>query len=108
VSLNNPISDSEWVEIPAGEFVMGSPESKPEHEDDDVEHSVELKAFSMMQYTVTFAQYDAYCALQGLERKKDDGWGRGQRPVLFVAWLEAKAFAQMADRYYWLRSSFAD
>lgn len=94
MSLNNPINDSEWVEIPAGEFVMGSPESEPEHEDDEVEHSVELKAFSMMQYTVTFAQYDAYCALQGLERKKDDGWGRGQRPVLFVAWLEAKAFAK--------------
>ena len=51
MSLNNPISDSEWVEIPAGEFVMGSPESEPEHEDDEVEHSVELKAFSMMQYT---------------------------------------------------------
>jgi len=29
MSLNNAISNSEWVEIAAGEFVMGSPENEP-------------------------------------------------------------------------------
>lgn len=94
MSANSPIDEREWIEIPAGEFLMGSPEDEPEHEEDEIEHSVEVKAFSSMRHTVTFNQYDEYCALKGLVRQGDENWGRGQRPVLFVKWLEAKNFAR--------------
>ena len=65
MSANSPIDEREWIEIPAGEFLMSSPEDEPEHEEDEIEHSVEVKAFSSMRHTVTFNQYDEYCALKG-------------------------------------------
>ena len=94
MSVENIIDENEWVEIPAGGFMMGSPDDEPGHEEDEGEHPVKLEGFAMMRHTVTFKQYDEYCALQNLEKKEDSGWGRGQRPVLFVQWLEAKAFAK--------------
>ncbi len=37
------------------------------------------------KYAVTFHEYDAFCAATGRKAPDDKGWGRGQRPVIWVS-----------------------
>ena len=85
----------EWVSIPAGTFTMGSPSYETDRESDEgPQHSVSLSGFKMSKYEVTFAQYDAFCAATGRQKPDDNGWGRGNRPVINIDWSDATAFAQ--------------
>jgi sulfatase modifying factor 1 len=83
----------EWVDIPAGTFMMGSPDNEADRENDEVPHQVTLSGFKMSKYEVTFAQYDAFCEATGRSKPDDYGWGRGNRPVFNVSWNDAMAFA---------------
>ncbi len=85
----------EWAAIPAGTFTMGSPEHEEGRFDDEgPQHSVSLSGFKMSKHEVTFAQYDAFCEATNLQKPSDEGWGRGNRPVINVDWNDATAFAQ--------------
>ena len=85
----------EWVNIPAGTFTMGSPSYEAYSWDKEgPQHSVSLSGFKMSKYEVTFAQYDAFCGAAGRLKPNDEGWGRGNRPVINVDWNDATAFAQ--------------
>jgi formylglycine-generating enzyme required for sulfatase activity len=85
----------EWVAIPAGTFLMGSPGSEADRESiEGPQHQVTLSGFKMSKYEVTFAQYDAFCEATGRSKPSDNGWGRGNRPVINVDWNDATAFAQ--------------
>ena len=83
----------EFVNIPAGTFIMGSPSSEVSRGSDEQQHEVTLSAFKMSKNEITFAQYDAFCEATGRSKPKDNGWGRGNRPVINVSWYDAKAFA---------------
>jgi len=83
-----------WVSIPAGTFTMGSPTSEVNRNDDETQHQVTLSAFKMSKYEITFEQYDAFCEATGREKPSDEGWGRGNRPVINVSWDDANAFAE--------------
>lgn len=83
----------EWVSIPAGTFSMGSPSNEVGRAPQETQHQVTLSAFKMSKYEVTFEQYDAFCEATKREKPKDNGWGRGQRPVIYVSWEDATAFA---------------
>ena len=85
----------EWVDIPAGTFIMGSPTNEVERNSDETQHQVILSAFKISKYEVTFEQYDAFCDATGREKREDDeDWGRSQRPVINVNWDDATAFAE--------------
>jgi formylglycine-generating enzyme required for sulfatase activity len=85
----------EWVAIPAGTFTMGSPSYETDRESrEGPQHPVSLSGFKMSKYEVTFAQYDAFCDATGRQKPSDEGWGRGNRPVINVDWNDATAFAQ--------------
>ncbi len=85
----------EMVEIPPGEFWMGSAE------DDDLafnyekpRHRVTIKyRFALGRCPVTFDEYDAFCDATGRDRPDDRGWGRGRRPAINVSWEDAQAYA---------------
>ncbi len=51
--------------------------------------TLSLSPFLMDQYEVTFAQFDAFCTATGREKPDDEGWGRGNRPVIHVDWYDA-------------------
>jgi formylglycine-generating enzyme required for sulfatase activity len=78
------------VFVKGGTFTMGSSESN----DEKPMHTVTLGNFIMMKYEVTFAQYDAFCDATGNTKPSDQGWGRGNRPVINVSWNDATAYAQ--------------
>jgi sulfatase modifying factor 1 len=93
---SSPLSDSlsiKWVDIPGGTFNMGSPISEVSRSSDELQHQVTIDGFRMSKYEVTFDQYDAFCNATGRVKPDDQGWGRGNRPVINVKWEDAKAFA---------------
>jgi len=83
----------EFVDIPAGTFTMGSPSTEVDRGTDEKQHQVTLSSFRMSKNEITFAQYDAFCYATGRSKPTDKGWGRGNRPVIYVSWEDAKAFA---------------
>ena len=83
------------VVLPAGEFMMGSPESeKGRNKDEGPQRKVTIaKPFAVGKFEVTFAQWDACVAESGCTHKPgDESWGRGRRPVINVSWDDAKQF----------------
>ncbi|TVR64323.1 MAG: formylglycine-generating enzyme family protein [Candidatus Competibacteraceae bacterium] len=88
------------VVIPAGEFWMGSPECEAEHADNERQHRVVIEQpFAIGRYAVTFAEYDRFCTATGRALLPDAGWGRGNRPAIYIdgyaaldyaAWLSAQ------------------
>jgi formylglycine-generating enzyme required for sulfatase activity len=85
----------EMVVLPAGEFLMGSPESeKGRGKDEGPRRRVAIKQpFAVGKFEVTFAQWDACVAEGGCAHKPgDEGWGRGKRPVINVSWDDARQF----------------
>jgi formylglycine-generating enzyme required for sulfatase activity len=52
--------------------------------------------FEVGRYEVTFAQWDACVSGGGCNgyRPNDQGWGRGNRPVINVSWNDAQAYVQ--------------
>lgn len=83
----------EWVSIPAGHFLLGSPTKEHDRIEDERQVKVTLNGFKMSKYEVTYDQYDLFCEATGREKPDDNGWGRGNRPVINVDWHDATAFA---------------
>jgi formylglycine-generating enzyme len=89
-TINKP--DIEFADIPAGTFMMGSPATEMGRKDDEVQHEVNLSAFKMSKYCITYDQYDKFCEATG--RKKPWGFKRGNMPVSQITWYDADAFAK--------------
>ena len=92
----------EMVVVPAGSFVMGSPESEPERTSyEGPQHRVTItKPFAVGKFAVTFAEWDACVAGGGCggHIPDDRGWGRGGRPVIYVSWDNAKAYLKWLSK----------
>lgn len=84
----------EMVVIPAGVFMMGSPEDEAGRLDNEgPQHLVTIeKSFVLGRFPVTFGEFDHFCDETGRERPDDHGWGRGRRPVIHVSWHDAAAY----------------
>lgn len=80
----------EWASIPAGSFMMGSPDgvgSNNEHP----QHKVELSAFEMSKYLITREQWNAF-----VKATRRGSWLYSDKlntPVR-VSWLEAAKFCK--------------
>jgi formylglycine-generating enzyme required for sulfatase activity len=90
--LNRP--DIPLVDIQGGTFLMGCDLKSGNCETDELMHRVTVSDFRMSKFEVTFDLYDAYCDSIGLEKPDDNGWGRGNRPVINITWRDANNFAQ--------------
>ena len=86
----------EMVVVPAGSFMMGSPESEEgRQESEGPVHQVTFaRPFAVGVYEVTFEEWDACVAWGGCGgyRPDDEGEGRGRRPVVNVSWQDAQAY----------------
>ena len=94
-NLDYGLDDNDWIDIPAGEFIMGSPESdKLFHGSDEKPHLVTVGAFQLFKTPVTFSMFDNYCEAVGIEKPSDEGWGRGEFPVINVSFWDAVDFCE--------------
>ena len=91
----------QMVVIPAGEFTMGSPKDEPgriKYECGEQTVTFEVP-FALGVYEVTFDEWTACVVRGGCQHKpSDEGWGRGNRPVINVSWLDAMAYASWLSR----------
>lgn len=91
------------VEIPAGEFLMGSPDSDMEADDDEKpQHPVKItQPFFMGVYEVTQEEYEkvmganpSYFSKTGRGPERVAGLDTGRFPVEFIQWELADAFCK--------------
>ncbi|NQT89020.1 SUMF1/EgtB/PvdO family nonheme iron enzyme, partial [bacterium] len=81
------------VLIPAGEFLMGSPEGEEERDGDEKLHRVRLtRLFWMGKYEVTQAQWEA---VMGANPSRYKG---AQNPVESVSWDDVQGFLQKVNQ----------
>ncbi|MGA8991411.1 MAG: formylglycine-generating enzyme family protein, partial [Rhodoplanes sp.] len=92
----------EMVVVPAGSFMMGSPQSeKGRTYYEGPQHRVTFsQPFAVGKYAVTFDEWDACVADGGCNGYKpsDADWGRGKRPVVNVSWNDAQAYISWLKR----------
>ena len=83
--------------VPPGLFLMGAAASDLGREEDEGPlHLVTIpEPLAVGVYEVTFSEWDA-CVDRGRCRHRpgDQGWGRSQRPVINVSWIDAQAYVE--------------
>ena len=91
-----PTTGMEFVLIKGKSFDMGDFSKKDDFATPP--HKVHVKDFYIGKYEVTFDQYDQFCEATKRDKPSDEGWGRGNRPVINVTWQDAVAFAQWLSK----------
>jgi formylglycine-generating enzyme required for sulfatase activity len=81
-----------FVFVPGGIFMMGSPRKEVGRNKNEIQHQVSLSSYTISKFDVTFDEYDEYCTATGVVKPKDMRWGRGSQPVIDVSWFEAVAY----------------
>lgn len=92
--LSSGSKGPEMVVIPGGRFRMGCVTGRDCEENEEPVHYVEIASFALSKYEVTFEQWGA-CVMKGgcnVYRPENEGWGRGDRPVIHVSWDDAQAY----------------
>ena len=92
-----PPPEMAWVEVPAGEFMMGSEGGE---DDEQPVHPVYLDAFEIGKYEVTNEEYlqcvrAGFCATPNNQKYMMDEYA--QHPVTDVDWYQAKTFCNWVD-----------
>lgn len=84
------------VVVPAGRYAMPMPPIDQGRPYDEGENRLVIisEPFAVGKYEVTFEQWDACIGEGKCSAANDEGWGRGQRPVVNVSWTEAKNYAK--------------
>ncbi len=94
--LGNDVKGPEMVVIPAGRFMMGSPEGEWGRDDDEgPQRAVTVGRFALGRREVTFSDWQVCVGGGGCKSNPspdDRGWGRGSRPVINVSWDDAQEY----------------
>ena len=91
----------EMVEIPAGDFLMGSPgDEKRRYRVEGPQHRVAIPApFALGKYAVTFDEFDHFFREAGPGYcPSGNKWGRGNRPVINVSWNDAVVYCRWLSK----------
>jgi formylglycine-generating enzyme required for sulfatase activity len=93
----------EMVEIPGGEFMMGSPDDELMHQDrESPYHLVKVSPFFMSKYQVTQAQWKAIAAMDKVDIDLDlapSQFTGDNLPVDSVSWLQVQEFCERVTRF---------
>jgi formylglycine-generating enzyme required for sulfatase activity len=98
-----PRPEIDWVDVPAGEFLMGSnPEVDPDASSDEMsQHPVYLDAFRISKYEITNAQYAQCVRATVCEEPADvvyyEDTDSATHPVVYVSWHDAKTFCTWVE-----------
>ena len=90
----------EMVVVPAGSFVMGSPESEQGHtRDESPQHRVKIsRPFAVGRYEVTIAEWHACVADSACPGDRGVHPGNERQPATGMSWNSAKAYVAWLSR----------
>ena len=88
----------DMVVISAGTYRMGCVSGRTCDEVERPVHEVQVPSFSLSRHEVTFTQWDVCVEYGPCEWSGDEGWGRGNRPVIYVSWHEAQDYVSWLSR----------
>ena len=81
------------IKLSPAVFMMGDSQGFGDDNEKPV-HQVDIPTgFYLSRYEVTFDQYDKFANATNRPLPPDNGWGRGNRPVINVSWYDAKDYA---------------
>ncbi len=80
---------TETILVEQGNFEMGDTAGVGAVDENPVHNVTFTYDFCIGKYEVTFDQYDRYCEDTKKATPDDNGWGRGNRPVINVSWYDA-------------------
>jgi formylglycine-generating enzyme required for sulfatase activity len=84
----------EMIVVPAGEFIMGSPDAEDgRFSDESPQHKVAIaRPFAVSKFDVTFDDWDACVSVGGCPEIDDSTYGRETKPLINVSWTQAKKY----------------
>jgi formylglycine-generating enzyme required for sulfatase activity len=85
------MNQSDLVEIPGGEFLMGQDDGRDEERP---AHRVRVSAFRLCRHQVTNAEYHAFC--KATVREHHHEFGGPDHPATHVNWFDAVAYCHWA------------
>ncbi len=88
----NSLPLPELVLVKAGSYLMGNPNTqgaKPTNIEND---------FYIGRYEITFNEYDFFAIETNRALPDDNGWGRGERPVINISWDDAIAYINWLNK----------
>jgi sulfatase modifying factor 1 len=112
------------IALPGGAFTMGSPESEPLRNPDEVQHKVSIDSFFIAEVEVTWDEYmefyrqtategrstdtegsrlkkedvDAVTGATPPYGKPDQNWGMGQRPAISMSYHAAETYCRWLSK----------
>lgn len=87
----------DMLTLPAGQYRMGDLNRLGDDNEKPVQTIQIARPFALSRFEVSFAEYDRFADASGRKKPDDNGWGRGNQPVVNVSWNDAQAYVQ------WLR-----
>ena len=90
--------EPKMVLVQGGTFSMGSDIDQDWDKWNKPVHNVTLSSFYISKYPVTFEEYDVFETETNHRRAFDEGWGRGNRPVINVDWHDAVAYCNWLSK----------
>jgi formylglycine-generating enzyme required for sulfatase activity len=78
----------EMSTIPGGYFNMGDLQGGVLKDEKPV-HGISVLIIAVSRREITFAEYDLFCEKTVRQKPDDNGWGRSNRPVIFVSWEDS-------------------
>ncbi|MCK4543831.1 MAG: SUMF1/EgtB/PvdO family nonheme iron enzyme, partial [Spirochaetales bacterium] len=94
----------DFILVEGGTFSMGSSQNWDGGE--IPVHSVTVNSFYMSKHEVTFEQYDRFCNETDRSKPDDEGWGRGNRPVINVSWYDAVEYCNWLSEIEGLQKAY--
>jgi len=85
------------VQIPAGTFTMGSPDTEVSRGSDETQHTVTLSAFRMSSYEITNAQYAAFLNARSIGI--DGTYSAGAYPTQILIYTSSGSFFDWGLHY---------
>ena len=87
------------IVIPAGKFIIGSPDHEPDrYAAEGPLHEVTIGKFAASKFEVTFDDWDA-CVSAAACQRVPDSWGRDSMPVINVSWRDAKQYVGWLSQF---------
>ena len=90
-------NNSIMVYVPAGMFLRGSTAKRCGADEKPI-REIELDAYYIDKYAVTWSQYERFCEARGQKLPQKPKWAASDHPVVNLTWYEAVAYCEWSGK----------